>query len=1014
MMLPSWVDFERAERSAAVMARGLTGSSAAWETLLAHAQAVVGARTNNRQPILPESYDFAEWSDLMAAARVLDISAATLDDEAAEERTATAILAACAFGMSGTFVSSKAVIDAHHLLSKDLSAGELVALALSSPELAGAVFPRLSFGSEHRTCVEKLSSFTATGIASYLFETRQYLDAAIRNTFLPHERYLLRLSRLCLEHAGKLATAKVLREYLPIFPNGYFERLVADSPMLLPSQYEAITRHGVLDRDLNLLIALPTGTGKTLLGELALVSSLGDERGIVCYVVPYIALGRQVADRMSSHTPAGVRVHRLFGEYQAPEPLDPDIHSEVVVATPERFDAMLRLRPDLLPKIACVVFDEAHLIGNDERGIRFEGLLTRLRLMALAHGRAPKFVLLSAVLSNADDLARCIGVDPNAVIRGTWTPTAKRLMRWAEDGTLRLYAGDDPLRDDPAEVLGEAQLIWPNLDFRPARYPNQKRLQDPFALANVAYLAANEFARYGQPIMCVCSSRSKTMTLAEQLVQRFPVIQPVPESVQRTINLIDTRYQYLFPLRVALQHGVAYHNASLPHDVRAGIERAVDLRELKVVAATTTLAEGVDLPFRVTIVADWLFYRGEEEVPMESLLFKNISGRCGRAGKFTEGDTIIFDNPIGDARMTSPPHRRKLLQDEFFLAPSDPVVSSAISRVNRLRALSIIGSQLLAAIPENPQAEDLASTFHQYGFAIRTDASQAAEERINAAFRDVMDDSDGRPLAVAASPARLTPFGRAANQSGLSPLAARELRDALNTLPHPGARGSDLVSISVALLTSLANLPEQRSGDLRRAVASPRNHPIVRLDELDSVVKSWIEGDSLETIFASIPSKRRSKIQPPLQEWLRGVPESSRWADEFTKFLDFINHTMEFFLPWLMRAAIHFADVDNLPARPWSEWARFVELGVDSTIAADLIAENVVVDRGIARQIGLRLQQRIRVPDDENADVRNLIDEVFGADLRTADQVSQWLRRRPLDTSYVTIAGEVGLDWVQT
>ena len=70
-------------------------------------------------------------------------------------------------------------------------------------------------------------------------------------------------------------------------------------------------------------------------------------------------------------------------------------------------------------------------------------------------------------------------------------------------------------------------------------------------------------------------------------------------------------------------------------------------RALKVVAATTTLAEGVDLPFRVTILADWLTFDGDKSRPMESLLFKNIAGRCGRAGQFTEGDTIIFDNPVG-------------------------------------------------------------------------------------------------------------------------------------------------------------------------------------------------------------------------------------------------------------------------------------------------------------------------------------------------------------------------------
>ena len=139
---------------------------------------------------------------------------------------------------------------------------------------------------------------------------------------------------------------------------------MSDSPLLLPSQYEAIIKHGVLAPDQNLLITLPTGTGKTLLGELALLSSLGREPGLVCYIAPYVALGRQVAEKVSRHTPDDVRVHRLVGSYQEPEPLDPENHLEFLIATPERFDAVLRHRPDLLSTIRCVVFDEAQYGGK--------------------------------------------------------------------------------------------------------------------------------------------------------------------------------------------------------------------------------------------------------------------------------------------------------------------------------------------------------------------------------------------------------------------------------------------------------------------------------------------------------------------------------------------------------------------------------------------------------------------------------------------------------------------------
>ena len=192
--------------------------------------------------------------------------------------------------------------------------------------------------------------------------------------------------------------------------------------MLLPSQYEAITGQGILAPDRNLLITLPTGTGKTLLGELALMSATRGEAGLVCYVAPYIALGRQVSDKINRHTPPDIRVHRLFGGYQAPDQLDPRNRLEVVVATPDRFDAMLRIRPEYLRTIRCVVFDEAHMVGGAERGIRLEGLLTRLRLAEARGEQVPRFVLLSAVLSNSDALARWLGITPDDVIVGTWAP----------------------------------------------------------------------------------------------------------------------------------------------------------------------------------------------------------------------------------------------------------------------------------------------------------------------------------------------------------------------------------------------------------------------------------------------------------------------------------------------------------------------------------------------------------------------------------------------------------------
>ena len=993
MTLPTWVDFESAERAAAVIARSLSGSSEAWGTLLTNAQAVLASRTDTRDSELQSSYDFDEWRDLIAAARILDLAATELGVKDADNRTAAAVLAACAFGMSGTAVSATAVIRGHRLLDSDLSPGELTALALSSPVLARDVFPRLPQGSKHRTCVENVAAFLGRGGEEQFNTATEALEEAMREEPGAWEGYLLRISRLSLAHAGRLAVAKVLRQHESSFPRGYLDQLASDSPMLLPSQYEAITDHGVLEPDRNLLIALPTGTGKTLLGELALLSSLGREPGLVCYVAPYVALGRQVAEKIARHTPVGVRVHRLFGGYQEPEPLDPENHLEVVVATPERFDAMLRLRSDLIPAIRCVVFDEAHMIGNDQRGVRLEGVLTRLRLAELSGGPVPRFVLLSAVLSNADALANWLGIAAANVISGTWRPSAKRLLRWTEDGRLRLHAGEDPLRSVPSEVLGETQLPWPNVGFYPARHLGDTRKQEPRALENVAFLADFEQEQYQQPVLCVCSTRGKTRQLADLVAQRFALIEPLPQPIRNIVELIDQRYTYLRPLREALQRGVAYHNASLPHDVREGVERAVEERALKVVAATTTLAEGVDLPFRVTILADWLMFDGENNHPMESLLFKNIAGRCGRAGQFTEGDTIIFDNPVGDAQLTSPA-RRPGLQEGIFFAEFQPVLTSAIGRLDRQDAVATIGAQLLAAIRENPEADNLAASFHASSFAYHTDGAKAAAERINLAYREILDAVDGHPLAVAASPARLTPFGEAASSAGLSPATAKRLRTTLDELSDRVSSRENIVAISVALLKSLAGVAEQRNTDLRKAVENPRSRPVVRLSELELVLDSWLAGESIEAIFAALPTNRRSKRQPGLQTWLQGVAEESTWTDQLAKFYDFISNCLEFFLPWVLRSAQHLAGISGHPERPWGEWAKFAELGVDSMWGVRLLDGRVTAERSIARRIGQKLDELTLTAEPTIERVQQALTEIPGIDDRTVNQVLQWYRQR--------------------
>ena len=153
-------------------------------------------------------------------------------------------------------VSAAAVIDSHRLFQTSLSPGEITALVLSSPASGRAVFEALSEPSPYRACIESIVAYLGRGDEETFLQARGSLDQAIRAELVPWESYLLRISRLSLSHIRRLATARVLRAYENLFPAGYLGRLVSESPMLLPSQYEALIKHGILEPGCNSVIAL--------------------------------------------------------------------------------------------------------------------------------------------------------------------------------------------------------------------------------------------------------------------------------------------------------------------------------------------------------------------------------------------------------------------------------------------------------------------------------------------------------------------------------------------------------------------------------------------------------------------------------------------------------------------------------------------------------------------------------------------------------------------------------------
>lgn len=660
-MLPDWLDVPGNENAAAAKVRQLRGGSGTWGELIAGAQATIGFYQDYPVENIRALYDEETAVPLIAAARILDSASQSATDITEGERVDLALAAAVAFGMYGNSLSAFAVCK--RILATDPSKTPSLAavLATVAPQALGSLLEWCPEDSPELTYLEQLGVYLRGGQAEVADTLRTSLIECMLKGTSPFERSLLLSCQLCLEHVLTLSVAAVLPSCWPSCPPDYIKRLVdAGVHLLLPPQYRAIVERPLLQSEDNVLLSLPTSAGKTLLGELCLLAALGDRPGLVCYLAPYVALGRQVADSLRKHLPKTYRVHALVGGHRVGATFDPDRRAEVIVATPERLDSLIRTAPDLLNKIKCLVCDEAHMIQNDTRGVRLEGLLTRLRL-AQVRGVQLRLVIISAVLPEYQRLTSWLDIPSEGVITDSWRPTARRIAFWRQSGLLVWHVGADPVRRPGAnndDVIGVTDVPWPKKKFYGSDKYGAIQSQEPDIFENVSYLVDLLNSRYGGgPILCYCTSRHSTRRLAVALANRFPPLEPLPESLSETVALISDRHRVLRPLAALLRRGVAYHNASLPHDVRAHIEEAVKHRELIAVTATTTLAEGVDLPFRFTVLSDWLMWDGEKQRPMPGLLFRNIAGRCGRAGVMTEGDTIIFDNPVGDPSYTNPYNR---------------------------------------------------------------------------------------------------------------------------------------------------------------------------------------------------------------------------------------------------------------------------------------------------------------------------------------------------------------------
>ncbi|MCI4323618.1 MAG: DEAD/DEAH box helicase, partial [Thermoplasmata archaeon] len=495
----------------------------------------------------------------------------------------------------------------------------------------------------------------------------------------------------------------------------------------------------------SVLVSCPTASGKSLIAYLALLRAVRAGRTGL-YLVPLRALGQEKAEELEAFASLGIKVGLSIGDFDiSAEKLE---KLDILVATSEKADGLLRKGAPWLDRVGTVVADEVHLIRDPDRGPTLEVSLTRLR----RRKKDLQIVALSATVGNSAEVARWLGAKP---ILSDFRPV--------------------PLR---AGAYHEGRILFTDLTTQEVAPPG-----DP-----VPRLVRDVILDGGQALVFV-STRKASELLAQALGRLVhslldPAGRDLAAGVARALHEVgEEETEGARRLTEMVPNGVAFHNASLTNPERRVVERGFRDRALKVLVATPTLAAGINLPARRVIIRDTSRYDDHlgMQAPIPAIEVQQMCGRAGRPRYDATGEAIVIARSEDD--------QERILDQYLSAAPEDVVSRLATEPALRTHLLALVASGEVAA--DGDLESFFASTF--YGQTQPFDT-------LRSTLRGVREFLIAHDLLQARGPLKATGFGQLTSELYLDPITAVLLRRAIERAP--------LGVSSFALFATLAVTPD--------------------------------------------------------------------------------------------------------------------------------------------------------------------------------------------------------------
>jgi len=596
------------------------------------------------------------------------------------------------------------------------------------------------------------------------------------------------------------------------FPQTVIDALTDSGIITLhPPQVEAI-RRGVLDHK-NVVMAVPTAAGKTLIAELCMLKSILQDGGKALYIAPLKAIAHEkYHDFKKKYESLGIKIGIATGDLDSPgKYLD---RYQILIATAEKVDSILRSKAGwLINSLSVVVLDEIHFINDETRGPTLEILTARIKQLK----PNIQILALSATISNAQEIAGWL--DANLAL-SHWRPI--------------------PLKEG---VYYNEKIMFNNDSVRLVREDVDEDL----------HKLTMDTLRGGGQVLVFVNSRRSAQASARELCHCVATIlkdeeKKILNELALEISEDHSATKVCKKLAEIVKGGCAFHHAGLTPKQRHLIEDHFKRNIIKVICSTPTLAAGVNLPARRAIIRDCKRYAsGLGSVYISTAEYKQCAGRAGRPQYDEYGEAVLMAKSLSE---------QNTLFERFVLSKPEPVTSKLGSEAAlRIHILSSIAAGYVHDI--NSMFDFLNHTFLSY---------QRQGANLVSLVSDIFDflhkngfiDKSGFKYFT-------TPFGSTTSRLYIDPMTSLTLREGLTKI-HNGKSfstygllhmltccpDSELLSVGKSDYEELESLSQKIEDEL---ILTPNDLPVLQdVYTFYATLKTmwlwsrWIEEDKEESM----------------------------------------------------------------------------------------------------------------------------------------------------------------------